>query len=189
VASRGIPTWHNGVLYRSRGEAKWAVFLDRLEVPFEYETQGFDTDGSWYLPDFVIFAATGTIWAERKDSWEGDPDGVAKFRRFADQRPKKSRAALLIGLPSVDGEHLVIGGDIDAESPGDGPWEDSGQTWRPCPSGHHFDLAYPGKYRSKLADDGCPPVPGNPGEGRIEAAVAKALSARFKYSPSSGTAA
>ena len=189
MASKGIPSEYAGVVYRSRGEAKWAVFLAELGVPFEYETQGFDTDGSWYLPDFVIFAATGTIWAERKDSWADDPDGIAKFRQFASQRPKKSRAALLIGVPSIEGEHLVIGGDIDADDPGYGPWEDDGQTWRPCPSGHHFDLAYPGKYRSKVAEDGCSPVPGNPGEERIATAVAKALSARFRYTAPPGTAA
>lgn len=180
MASDPIACEHEGVVYRSRGEAMWAVFFTELGVMFEYETQGFSTDGSWYLPDFLLFAATGTIWAERKDSWSADPDGVAKFRRFADQRPKPSRAALLVGIPSVDGEHLVIGGDIDADDPGSGPWEDDGQTWRPCPSGHHFDLAWPGKYRSKFAEDGCLPVPGNPGEDRIAAAVAKARSTKFR---------
>jgi len=189
MASIGIETWHNGVLYRSRGEAKWSVFLNHLGVKFEYETQGFNTDGSWYLPDFVIFAATGTIWAERKSSWENDPEGVAKFRRFAAQRPQPSRAVLLLGEPSFEGEHLVIGGDESLGDPLRGPWEDDCQTWRPCPSGYHFDLAYPGKCRSRFAEDGCPPVPGNPGEDRIRAAVSAALSARFKYTPPPGTAA
>jgi hypothetical protein len=188
MASKGIETWWSGVLFRSRGEAKWAVFLDHLGVPWEYETQGFDTDGTWYLPDFIIFAATGKIWAERKSSWEDDPGGIAKFRHFALWRPQPSRAALLIGEPSLEGEHLVIGGDDSLDDPLNGPWEDDCQTWRPCPSGHHFDLAYPGKYRSKFAEDGCPPSPGNPGEDRIEAAVAAALSERFKYMPP-GTAA
>ena len=113
MASRGIPAFHNGIWFRSRGEAKWAVFLDHLDVKYEYETQGFDTDGSWYLPDFVIFAATGTIWAERKDSWTDDPSGVAKFRRFADQRPKRSRAALLVGVPEItpDADKVKLGGN------------------------------------------------------------------------------
>jgi hypothetical protein len=168
MTSPGIPSEYNGVVYRSRGEARWAVFLTELGVQFEYEPQGFATGDSWYLPDFV------------KDSWHADPEGIAKFRAFADHRPRPSRAALLVGVPSVDGEHLVIGGDIDASDPGHGPWEDDGQTWRPCPSGHHFDLAYPGKYRSKYAEDGCIHLPGNPGEDRIARATAKALSARFK---------
>lgn len=188
MASKGIETWYDGVLYRSRGEAKWAVFLTELGVKFSYETQGFDTDGSWYLPDFVIFAATGTIWAERKSAWEDDPIGVAKWRTFAAQRPQPSRAALLLGEPSADGEHVVIGGDESLADPRHGPWEDDCRTWRPCPSGHHFDLAYPGKYWSKFAEDGCTPMPGNPGEDKIAAAVSAALSCRFKAMPSGSAA-
>lgn len=189
MAGKGIETWYAGVLFRSRGEAKWALFLDRLDVKWEYETQGFDTDGSWYLPDFVIFAATGTIWAECKPTWTNDPAGVAKFRRFALQRPQPSRAALIVGEPSTEGSHLVLGGDADAHDPANGSWEDDCQTRRPCPSGHHFDLAYPGKFRSKYAEDGCAPEPGNPGEERIATAVAAALSARFRYTSPPGTAA
>jgi hypothetical protein len=189
LASRGLEVTYAGVRFRSRGEARWATFFDHLDLRWEYEPQGFITDGSCYLPDFVVFAAAGTLWAERKSTWEDDPEGIGKFRTFAAWRPQPSRAVLLIGEPSIEGQHLVIGGDEGLDDPSRGPWEDDCQTWRPCPSGHHFDLAYPGKFRSKAAEDGCPPVPGNPGEERIEAAVAKALSARFRYTPPPGTAA
>lgn len=49
-----LPTPYNGVLYRSRCEARWAIVFDRLGLAFEYEPQGFDLDGDWYLPDFYI---------------------------------------------------------------------------------------------------------------------------------------
>jgi hypothetical protein len=49
-----IETLYHGYRFRSRLEAKWAVFLDRLSIPWEYEHQGFDVAGEWYLPDFFL---------------------------------------------------------------------------------------------------------------------------------------
>lgn len=54
IEYRAIETVYRGYRFRSRLEARWAVFLDALEVPFEYEAQGFDVSGTWYLPDFWL---------------------------------------------------------------------------------------------------------------------------------------
>jgi hypothetical protein len=192
VASRGIPTWHEGVQFRSRGEARWAKFWDHLGIKWQYEPQGFDTDGHAYLPDFAVFAACGTLWVEIKPGWGLDPDGEARWRRFAPQRPNPatSRAVLLAGPPAIKGRAIVIGGDRNAENPGDSDWEDDGQEWRPCPSGAHFDLAYPGMFNSKFAADGCEDRFGGLGEQGIADAVSAALSARFTGGrPDTGTAA
>jgi hypothetical protein len=182
MTSQGLPTPHAGVIFRSRLEARWAKFFDHLNLKWEWEPQGFVTDGEPYLPDFVIFAATGTLWAEVKPSWGVDPGGEARWRRFAPQRPHpgKSRSALLAGVPAVRGRAIVIGGDRNARNPGDSDWEDDGQEWRPCPSGDHFDLAFPGMFNSRFAADGCPDKFGGLGEQRIEDAVAAARSARFR---------
>ena len=102
MARRGLETPHNGVIFRSRTEAKWAFFWDKLGVTYDYEPQGWDTDGQWYLPDFVVFGALGTLWVEVKPTYEADPAGVAKFRRVAAQRPQPSRAVLLIGPPRAE---------------------------------------------------------------------------------------
>lgn len=49
------PTFYNGYLFRSKLEAKWAVFLDLLGVPYEYESDAFEcADGSQYTPDFYL---------------------------------------------------------------------------------------------------------------------------------------
>jgi len=40
--------------FRSRLEARWAVFFDTLGVKYEYEKEGYDLDGTWYLPDFWL---------------------------------------------------------------------------------------------------------------------------------------
>ena len=47
-----IPTRHRGVLMRSKLEAKVAAAMDRVGIDWEYEAQGYDLDGVWYLPDF-----------------------------------------------------------------------------------------------------------------------------------------
>ena len=49
-----IPTIYAGIQFRSRLEARWAVFMDALGVKWEYEPEGF-TDGTLcYLPDFWL---------------------------------------------------------------------------------------------------------------------------------------
>jgi hypothetical protein len=41
--------------FRSRLEAKWAVFFDELKIKWEYEPEGYVLgDGTWYLPDFFL---------------------------------------------------------------------------------------------------------------------------------------
>ena len=49
-----LPTYYNGILFRSRLEARWAMFLDYLRVPWFYEYEGFELDGIRYLPDFYL---------------------------------------------------------------------------------------------------------------------------------------
>jgi hypothetical protein len=49
-----LPTKYKEYLFRSRTEARWAVFFDQLNIPFEYEKEGYDLDGIWYLPDFWL---------------------------------------------------------------------------------------------------------------------------------------
>lgn len=51
---RAIPTLYNGVLYRSRLEARWAVLWDTLGVAFEYEHEGYETPFGRYLPDMWL---------------------------------------------------------------------------------------------------------------------------------------
>lgn len=52
---RAIQTRYAGYHFRSRLEARWAVFFDSLELPWEYEPEGFVLpNGQWYLPDFRV---------------------------------------------------------------------------------------------------------------------------------------
>jgi hypothetical protein len=62
-----IETVYKGYRFRSRLEARWAVFFDTLGIAWEYEKEGFQlSDGEWYLPDFWLPSFCGGIWAEIK---------------------------------------------------------------------------------------------------------------------------
>ena len=52
---KAIPTEYNGYKFRSRLEARYAVFFDALSIKWEYEPEGYEiATGVWYLPDFFI---------------------------------------------------------------------------------------------------------------------------------------
>src|SRR6516162_11146477 len=62
---KAIATYYKGYLFRSRLEARWAVFYDALGIPYEYEKEGFDLgDGLFYLPDFWL--PEQRLWVEIK---------------------------------------------------------------------------------------------------------------------------
>lgn len=60
---QAIETKYAGRRFRSRLEARWAVVFDGLGIPYEYEPEGFETAGGWYLPDFRLW---GHFYAEVK---------------------------------------------------------------------------------------------------------------------------
>ena len=51
---RAIETRYAGCHFRSRLEARWAVFLDALKIEWQYEPQGFELPSGRYLPDFYL---------------------------------------------------------------------------------------------------------------------------------------
>ena len=71
-----IETLYRGRYFRSKAEARFAVFLDCLGIKWEYEPQGFDLgNGLKYLPDFKIYNVE--IWDENwtlKKDWSEHND-------------------------------------------------------------------------------------------------------------------
>lgn len=52
---KAIETNYNGYRFRSRLEARWAVFFEAAFIDYEYEPEGFVLDdGTCYLPDFYL---------------------------------------------------------------------------------------------------------------------------------------
>lgn len=54
-----IRTHYLGYLFRSRLEARWAVFLETLQLQWRYEPEGFRLPSGPYLPDFLL-----ELWGE-----------------------------------------------------------------------------------------------------------------------------
>lgn len=95
---KAINTFYKGVYFRSRLEARWAIFFDSLEIEWEYETAGFDLEGIKYLPDFWLPTFNKGMYVEVK------PKELTDF-----EFEKASRLAILsnksvwlaVGLPAA----------------------------------------------------------------------------------------
>jgi hypothetical protein len=81
---QAIETIYNGYRFRSRLEARWAVFFDACGVKYTYETEGYDLDGVRYLPDFLINGRGGQFYIEIK-SVEPSEQDVQKAASLAVQ--------------------------------------------------------------------------------------------------------
>lgn len=51
---RAIDTEYKSYKFRSRLEARWAVFFDHLSLKWQYEVEGFELPSGRYLPDFYF---------------------------------------------------------------------------------------------------------------------------------------
>lgn len=70
---KAIETVYKGYKFRSRLEARLAVFFDTLDIEYQYEPEGFElSNGEWYLPDF--FLPTFDLWIEIKGDWPTDEE-------------------------------------------------------------------------------------------------------------------
>ena len=105
-----IETKYKGYFFRSRLEARWAVFFDALGIKFEYESEGYDLgDGVWYLPDFYFpNGLFGVDYAEVKP-YQGDyyspMKAFGKITNFIFH--KKCRFVLLDGPPNFTFFYVV----------------------------------------------------------------------------------
>lgn len=54
MSIKAIETRYKGYRFRSRLEARWAVFFDALNINYRYEADGYNLHGIHYLPDFQL---------------------------------------------------------------------------------------------------------------------------------------
>lgn len=91
---KAINTKYKGYYFRSRLEARWAVYFDTLGIKWEYEREGFNLGEYNYLPDF----------------WFPDLEMFAevKPKEFTDDEERKARLLVketrfhllkLVGVP------------------------------------------------------------------------------------------
>lgn len=78
---KAITTYYNGYKFRSRLEARWAVFFDAAKIRYEYEPEGFRLEnGLCYLPDFYL--PDENMYVEVKPPRKGAWKDIAKAGRF-----------------------------------------------------------------------------------------------------------
>lgn len=186
---QALETGYAGHLFRSRLEARWAVFFDALKIPWEYEAERYQLPSGKYLPDF---------WLPRQELFY-EVKGVAPtvaYRRLLEELSVGTghRVALAVGsipdparyAPGSEGESDFW---IDTYE----PTVDTGlverQAWTQCAKCSFFDLRHEGIGR--LAGCGCK-------EGTLECgqlaprtvleAMRAARSARFEHGQSGAPA-
>lgn len=105
-----IETKYNGDIFRSRLEAKWAVFFHALNIRYEYEKEGFDIDGIRYLPDF--FLPDYSCWIEIKADKISEKE-YKKINAFA--KATEDKFILIIGPPREDHYKVRLLADADMD--------------------------------------------------------------------------
>ena len=148
-----IETLYNGYRFRSRLEARWAVFFDAAGIKYEYEPEGFEVDGVRYLPDFYLPEAKR--WIEIKGK-KLSKEELEKCSLFCESQDKEGiKFTIFMGQPSD--------GLIGLKPSGNKVWftADPAEAVLFCISGYSYewktyDLEYPsesGKIREHVDDD------------------------------------
>jgi hypothetical protein len=179
-----IETRYKGYRFRSRLEARWAVFFDHMGTKWEYEKEGYHlSNGEMYLPDFWL--PDLGIWIEIK----GQEPTKAELERCRLLREATGNAVAI--FPGLPGEcHGVLWCcDLAESSGGESVWYDVGISHTP-----EGDLAFrfPGcddSSRTFFVDqnwDRYLPIPDSRRERtracpKVERALDAAKAARFEH--------
>jgi hypothetical protein len=124
---KAIETTYKGYRFRSRLEARWAVFFDTMRIPWKYESEGYEKEIGYgeeiktyrYLPDFFLpdrWGTGGTFvevkgdkQALKKDWWHNaqmhDFGGV--LPNFADSIGKSNAGLLLLSEIPEASQHKI----------------------------------------------------------------------------------
>ena len=170
---RAIETQYAGCRFRSRLEARWAVFFDQLGVPWEYEPQGFELDGRRYLPDF--FLPSIDTWYEVKG-----------------KRPTHEEYLLAWDLERSTGQRVAIAwGDIprSVDEFGRDPMQEAGlrgidcgeYAWCICTGCGKAGIEFEGRSPRICNPEQQGKYPRNADHPRILWAFTAARSARFEH--------
>jgi len=109
---KAIETVYRGWRFRSRLEARWAVFFDALGIAWEYEPEGYElSDGSYYLPDFWLPTFNRGMFVEVKPTEDSD---FSKAHLLA--KDLAARVWLAWGTPAVR-SYVVVDGRVNAGCP------------------------------------------------------------------------
>lgn len=95
-----IETEYNGHKFRSRLEARWAVFFDKASIKYTYEAKGYeDENGNRYLPDFYLpdFDTHVEVKGDRPEAW----DELIKASKMIKWGGEIRRILILSEIPTI----------------------------------------------------------------------------------------
>jgi hypothetical protein len=192
MALQAIQTAYAGYLFRSRLEARWAVFFDTLGIKWQYEPEGFRLpSGKHYLPDFRLMVKTHgeyrPLWVEIKPLG-GDS---STLQEFIGQCEAGTRGTVLHDIPDprrvADGRSYYDGDPMlparwDKFDAAPEPGWDAPYTFCACPKCGEAGF----EYEDRAARIGCGCFAHGDDQGgsdsaRIARAFAAARSARFEH--------
>jgi hypothetical protein len=184
---RAIETKYAGCRFRSRLEARWAVFFDTLGVEWQYEPEGFDLPSGRYLPDFYLPALETYIEIKPVDFTKAESDKCHDLSVAT----RKFVLELSGDIPRHD--TFGVGGDFWIPEPGCEPddinW-DTPYLFCICEQCGVVDLQFEGRsdrmpcrrgdgFCKKSSPNGDKDYSGN--GPRISKALTAARSARFEH--------
>lgn len=98
-----INTNYKGYNFRSRLEARWAVYFDAIGLKWEYEKEGYILEnGIRYLPDFAI-EEFGFIEIKGQE-----PNNAEKRKARLLASGLKCNVAIFVGTPKNDGNCFIV---------------------------------------------------------------------------------
>ena len=150
---------YHGHRFRSRLEARWAVYFDHCGIKWDYEPEGYYLDGLCYLPDFWLPQVQ--MFAEVKPVEFTEPE-MEKARRLAEASGHP--VLRLVGSPE-DRAYLACEPTVYARTHTDGDCDYYVSPYR----NYHVDEG-----RFYCCTDGTPSY-----EAHTIAAIDAARSARF----------
>lgn len=140
---KAIQTTYRGYRFRSRVEARYAVFFDALGLKWEYEKQGYALPSGPYLPDF---------WIREMDCWveiKGE-EPTSREKRLAQELSEEHKTCVLFhGVPMENPGSAFLFDSTDSGG-GEGWWDEirwavngaaevcftTGNTWSSRTYGH-----------------------------------------------------
>jgi hypothetical protein len=180
-----IETIYNGRRFRSRVEARWAVFFDALGVKYEYEKEGYKLPSGPYLADFWL--PDYKCWIEIK----GQQPLNFELKKAEELRDATTfPVCIFAGEPDVEKYGHCYACDVTESTGGLSEWPDT--TWAVCNTCNQPGLTW-GNERSDrevLTTDWKPvglckcPWSWNKNHTRIKAAVLAAKQSRFEHGES-----
>lgn len=104
MSYKPIVVQYGGKRFRSKLEAKWAVFLDYLQIQYEYEPRVYNlSNGKGYLPDFYI--PSQDVFLEIKPNKELREEDKEKISLFSNDGSIRPTLVVLFGEPEMYQDH------------------------------------------------------------------------------------